>query len=507
MMCYTVLNAQKGALRRMDDKRTRKNLWMFPLGTVGRDMIYALFNNFILTYVLFTRSLTAAQLSAITTIMVLARIFDAFNDPIMGNIIERTRTRFGKYKPWLVIGILLTSVVIYAAFNSTLEGWSFVVFFGVIYFLYSITFTMHDISYWGMVAALGSYEDTRNRFTSRASLFAGIGNTAASVLVPILTTGAYALGGNTQTAYGRVALVVCLIAPLMLCFTIFGVKENREDLAQKAPPISFKKIIHTVTRNDQLLWIALIFLIQQIGNGLIAGGIGSTYIYLDFGYRGGLYSLFTMVGMAATAFLMIFYPAISRKVPRKKLMNAMMLIAGIGYGLILLCGLALGQSTFKFWLVTLGYMLSNFGQYCFYLIMMISIINTVEYNEYCHGERDEAIIASLRPFLTKMASAVIAALTSISYLIFGVTSYTNQISSLEQQASQGLLEEAAKLDQIDQVLSQVQSSQTRGLLVLMSVLPFVLMLLSHLLYRKHYKLDETEYKRICDELAQRKSAK
>ena len=53
----------------------------------------------------------------------------------------------------------------------------------------------------------------------------------------------------------------------------------------------------------------------------------------------------------------------------------------------------------------------------------------------------------------------------------------------------------------------MQSSQTRGLLVLMSVLPFVLMLLSHLLYRKHYKLDETEYKRICDELAQRKSAK
>ena len=111
----------------MDEaRRTRKNLWMFPLGTVGRDMIYTLFTNFILTYILFTRSLTAAQLSAITAIMVAARVFDALNDPIMGNIIERTRSRYGKFKPWLLAGILLTSAVVYAAFNTRLEGWSFV---------------------------------------------------------------------------------------------------------------------------------------------------------------------------------------------------------------------------------------------------------------------------------------------------------------------------------------------------------------------------------------------
>ena len=97
----------------MDDMKTRKrNLIMFPLGTVGRDMMYNLFINFLMVYILFTRSLTVAQLSAITAIMIAARVFDAVNDPIMGNIIERTRTRWGKFKPWLVIGILSTSVVI-----------------------------------------------------------------------------------------------------------------------------------------------------------------------------------------------------------------------------------------------------------------------------------------------------------------------------------------------------------------------------------------------------------
>ena len=134
----------------MDNAKIQKrNLIMFPLGTVGRDMVYNLVTSYLLTFVLFTRNLNAAQLSAITAIMVAARIFDALNDPVMGNIIERTRTRWGKFKPWLVIGILTTSLVVYATFNVKLQGWQFVWFFGAMYFLYSITYTMHDIAYWG----------------------------------------------------------------------------------------------------------------------------------------------------------------------------------------------------------------------------------------------------------------------------------------------------------------------------------------------------------------------
>ena len=97
----------------MEDKKVQKrNLWFFPLGTVGRDMVYNLINSYLLTFVMLTRHLDPAQLGAITAIMIAARIFDALNDPLMGNIIERTRTKWGKSKPWLVIGILTTSIVI-----------------------------------------------------------------------------------------------------------------------------------------------------------------------------------------------------------------------------------------------------------------------------------------------------------------------------------------------------------------------------------------------------------
>ncbi len=488
-----------------DQKIRRRNLIMFPLGTVGRDMMYNLVTSYLLTFVLFTHKLTAAQLSAITAIMVAARIFDALNDPIMGNIIERTRTKWGKFKPWLVIGILTTSVVIYLAFNVQLQGWSFVWFFGIIYFLYSITYTMHDISYWGMVPALSSEADARNQYTSRATLFAGIGGMLAAAFIPMLTAGNSAIGGNAVTAYGRVALIIAILGPAFLAFTVFGVREQRNYNDDPVPPVSFKKIIDTITGNDQLLWIALIFLLQQIGNGIVLSGIGQTYIYVEFGYEGTFFTIFQMLGMVVTGFLMIFYPAISRRIRRKKLMSILMVISVIGYAVMLLPGLALPTGSLKFILITLGYMLANFGQYGFYLIMMISIMNTVEYNEYKHGTRDEGIVSSLRPFLTKMASALTVAIANFTYIIFNIITYTNGIADLEQAANAGEISAEQKASEITSLLQGVHHSQTLGLLVVMTVLPCALMFLSYILYKKRYRLDEDEYERICGEIAARKA--
>lgn len=487
-------------------KIRKKNLIMYPLGTIGRDMIYNLFTNFILTFILFTRKLDAAQLAAITAIIVGARVFDALNDPIMGNIIERTRTKWGKFKPWLAIGIVSTSIVVYLAFNTNLQGWSFICFFGVIYFMYSITFTMHDISYWGMIPSLGTDSHVRNQFTSRATLFAGIGGAIAGFLIPRFTTGAGTIGGSASYAYGRIALVICIIAPLFLCFTIFGVRENRDYNKEKVPPVSFKKIFGTIGGNDQLLWIALIFLVQQIGNGLALGGLGSTYIYFDLGYQGGYYSNFSTFGLAATAVLMVLYPAISQKINRKPLMAIMILVSAIGYIAMFVIGAFMpsANASLKCWLFTAGYMLANFGQYSFYLIMMISILNTVEYNELKHGERDEAIIASLRPFLTKLSSALVAVLTYVFYIVFGVLNYTNEISKFEQLTSMGEMTEAQKLGNIAGVITNVQSGQKLGLLVCITVVPFIFMFVSYILYKKHYKLDEDEYTRICGELQARR---
>ena len=486
-------------------KQEKRNLIFYPLGTVGRDMIYALFTNYIMLFILYTRNLTDAQLGAVTAIMVAARVFDALNDPIMGNIIERTRTKWGKFKPWLLIGVLSTCIVVYLAFNTDLTGWNFIWFFGIIYFMYSITYTMNDISYWGMVPALSTDGDKRNTFTARATLFAGIGGTLASVLIPMFTAGQYAIGGTTRIAYGRIALIICVLTPLFILFTLFGVRENRDDMKKEAPKVSFKKILTTIGGNDQLLWICLIFLLQQIGNGIVLGGVGANYIYFEFGYEGGLYGTFQTVGLAATAVLMILYPAISRKIHRQQLVLYMGIIATVGYAIQIAAGFFLPATMVKFWILTVGFMLANLGQYGLYLIMMISIINTVEYNELKHGTRDEAIITSMRPFLTKLASSVTVIITTVSYVICRVTNYTNEISDLEKEAELGTITAEAKAEQIDAVVRSVADGQKNGLLLAMTLIPCILMLIACVLYRRFYKLDEDRYDEICAQIKAKKA--
>ncbi|MCR5005989.1 MAG: glycoside-pentoside-hexuronide (GPH):cation symporter [Clostridiales bacterium] len=486
-------------------KKREKNLIYYPLGTIGRDMMYYLFTNCILTYILFTKKLTASQLMAITGIMIAARVFDALNDPIMGNIIERTRTKWGKFKPWLLAGVLSTSVVIYLAFNTNLQGWNFIIFFGFIYFAYSITYTMHDISYWGMIPALSRDADLRNQYTSRATFFAGVGSTLASVLIPIFTTGGMALGGNAGTAYGTIALIIAVLGPLFILFTLFGVKEYRGEEQEEKMKLNFRRITRTIKQNDQLRWMILIFLLQQIGNALVLGGIGSSLIYFRYGYEGGLYSIFSMVGVAATAVLMIIYPALSRKFTRRQLMSGLMLMVVIGSVVEVLGGLVLPANTISFILLTIGYMIVNLGLYGFYLIMMISIINTVEYNQLITGHRNEAIITSMRPLLTKMGSAIVVALTSLTYLIFHVTEKTNAIAHFEQQAQLGAITDTARMEGIKEVINGVHAGQTTGLMLAMVLIPLVFGFISYLLYQKHYKLDEKTYEDICAQLEAKKA--
>ncbi|MBQ0070310.1 MAG: MFS transporter, partial [Spirochaetales bacterium] len=199
------------------------------------------------------------------------------------------------------------------------------------------------------------------------------------------------------------------------------------------------------------------------------------------------------------------YPTISKKMNRKPLMKLTLISSLVGYAVFLLAGLFLPKTMMKFWVITVSYMVTNLGQYCYYLVMMISIINTVEYNEYKTGSRDEAIIASLRPFLTKFSSALVVLMTTVTYLIFGVTNVTNQISALEQQANLGAITDVQKLSSIKDVLSGVTSGQSVGLVLVMSIVPAVLMTVSYLLYKKHYKLDEAEYDRIIKVLEERKA--
>lgn len=86
-------------------KQNRKrNKYTFGLGTIGRDMVYSMVSMYLIYYLTDIIELPTSTLWWITVIVLCARIFDALNDPIMGVIVDNTKTRFGKFKPWIALG-------------------------------------------------------------------------------------------------------------------------------------------------------------------------------------------------------------------------------------------------------------------------------------------------------------------------------------------------------------------------------------------------------------------
>lgn len=501
-------------------KLSKRNFFMFPLGTLGRDFLYNFFTTYLLSFVLFTKSLTVAQFSSITIIIVLARIFDALNDPIMGGIVENTRTKWGKYKPWQLIGAVTTAIVIVLLFNVELDGWAFIGFLAVCYFLFSITYTMNDISYWGMLPSLTSNPNDRNKLTSFTQIIIGIGMGLSGLLVPAMTTGAIgtALFGSAVKGYKIISVVAAVMMLGFQCFTLFGVKEEPlPGLKVKKPPMKVKDMFKVLFKNDQLLWASLILLLYNVGVNVFSGGLGMMYSYIEFGYDGLLWTVFACgFSVVSTAFT-LFYPVFSKKWGRNKTLYSTGIATIIGFLLMLLFGFVAPKIdlfvvpilnvtiNLKYLLMMIAYTIAGWGG-GFYLICVINITNTVEYNEYKTGERKESLIFSLRPFTAKMGSALMQGIISLVYVIAGVLTVTNGISALENQAIKNEITAEQKLASINELIGGVSSDNKNILLLCMCLIPVVFMAVTLVIYKKKFKLDEKTMDMMIDEINKRKTA-
>ena len=154
----------------------KRNKWSLSIGCVGRDLCYTLVSLFLLTYLQYTGLFNTTQFLVISVIIVVCRVWDAINDPMMGTIISNTKTRFGKYRPWLLIGAILNSIFLVLMFTVRLENsWANVAFIGIAYLLWGMTFTMNDIAYWDLLPALTSQKKERDNLTTMVAVFASIG--------------------------------------------------------------------------------------------------------------------------------------------------------------------------------------------------------------------------------------------------------------------------------------------------------------------------------------------
>lgn len=490
-----------------------KNMLMFSLGTIGRDFLYFLFNSFLMTFILFTKTTDNKMLMVVGAIIVVARIFDALNDPIMGGIVENTRTKWGKYKPWQLLGAVLTGAVIISVFCVKLDGWSYIGFLAFAYLMFSITFTMNDISYWGMLPSLTSDEHERNKLTSCAQLLASAGIGLASLLIPLFTTGSLAKWG-APTGYKVIGIISAVLMVLFQLFTILGVKEKPLPPIKpdKSDRLTLKKMFQTIAKNDQLLWCALIMLIFSIGTGVVGGGLLTMYVYFEFGYEGGYTLLIGLgYGIISTLFTAT-YPWLSKKFGRNKILYSAGIATICGFALMLIFALAIPTGApkssewfAKFILIAVAYTFIGYGA-GFYMIMVINMANTVEYNEWKYGQRNESLIFSLRPFTAKLSSALTQALVIGVYAVASITTYTNAISNIENEASKNLITNKVKMEKITEIINKVSLQDRQILVSCMCIIPIVFMIVALILYKKKCTLSETRLAEMVRETEARKLA-
>ena len=490
-----------------------KNMLMFSLGTIGRDFLYFLFNSFLMTFILFTKTIDNKMLTVVGAIIVVARIFDALNDPIMGGIVENTRTKWGKYKPWQLLGAVLTGAVIISVFCVKLDGWSYIGFLAFAYLMFSITFTMNDISYWGMLPSLTSDEHERNKLTSCAQLLASAGVGLASLLIPLFTTGSLAKWG-APTGYKVIGIISAVLMVLFQLFTILGVKEKPLPPIKpdKSDKLTLKKMFQTIAKNDQLLWCALIMLIFSIGTGVVGGGLLTMYVYFEFGYEGGYTLLIGLgYGIISTLFTAT-YPWLSKKFGRNKILYSAGIATIFGFALMLIFALAIPTGApkssewfAKFILIAVAYTFIGYGA-GFYMIMVINMANTVEYNEWKYGQRNESLIFSLRPFTAKLSSALTQALVIGVYAVASITTYTNAISNIENEASKNLITNKVKMEKITEIINKVSLQDRQILVSCMCIIPIVFMIVALILYKKKCTLSETRLAEMVKETEARKLA-
>lgn len=202
----------------------RRNKYFFGLGTIGRDMFYAFEANALLYFLSNILSLPIHVFAAVSLVLSVLRIADALNDPITGLVIDNIHTKWGKFKPAILVGGVVSVIFYLILFGNVGTGTAYVIFFAAAYVLWDISYGINDIAYWTLLPALTQDQKQRENYGAFARICANIGMYIIMVGWQPIT----AALGNTPKAWMTVAVSVSVIYLAGLCFPLFGVKENRE---------------------------------------------------------------------------------------------------------------------------------------------------------------------------------------------------------------------------------------------------------------------------------------
>ena len=427
-------------------KLSMKEKYSFGIGAIGKDAVYAIVSIYLMFY--FTDVLGIAA-GFVGGLFFVARIWDAINDPIMGLIVDNTRTRWGKFRPWILIGTLVNSVVLIFLFTDCgLTGNALYIYVSVIYILWGMTYTLMDVPYWSMLPNLTSDKEEVSVIPRIFAAFATlIVSSLGLKIVSILGD------GNQKSGFLYFSIIISAVFIVTILITVKNTREHNFSSSQEKTTL--KQMVNVLVKNDQLITFLFMVLLFTVGQQIIAG-IQLYYFKYVTGSE-NLFTVFVSFSGISTILGLIVFPKIVSKLSRIKVYILGCVLPVIGIVMLLLAGLFLPKNPI---LVGLAGIIYSFGGGFFTGSQTVALADIVDYGECKLGTRNESVIFSIQTLLVKISTAFGGLLTG---LILSATGY---------------------------VPNQVQSATTiNGLRIVMTIVPIIFISASALVYIKHYKLN------------------
>lgn len=404
-----------------DYKTSWKEKIGYGVGAIGLDLSYGLFYSYLSYYLSSVLGLKEAFLLILTP---LARIWDGVNDPIMGTIVDSTKTKMGKYRPWILIGTASNAVVLTLLFTSFgMSGTKLYVYIGFMYVLWGMTNTMADIPYWSMVPSFTNDPKDRNLIATVARTFSGFGQGVITVMTPIilplLSSGMEKTqDGYSASGFSRWALI-CGI--LLVAFAVICVSSTKErNVIYNNDKFSFKKMFKVIASNDQLVIFMIFAMISNAGWYLTSGT--AVYYFTDVLGESTAQSLFSVIGAIGSVLGLLVIPVLSKKFTNRTIYQISLIMAIIGYVLMYIFGPVLKITI----ALDISYILASIGIGSMFVAQTVFLADIVDYGEYKTGSRNESITFSMKGFLQKMAYTI---QTVFLFGGLGIMNYNEQILS------------------------------------------------------------------------------
>ncbi len=491
--------------------------WLFCSSGMFRDLVYQFVSMFLLMYAQYcgiggqeSTEEFVAMYSVITVIIIVLRVWDGFNDPIMGFIVEKAHFKWGKYRPWIFLGALLSSIVTILMFWLPVHGWAYVACFAIFYFLWDFTYTMNDIAFWSVLPSLSQKEKVRANLTTLLSIFVSIGSFTAGGLVPILSS---SLGYTISYQMFSIVASVLYFASQLILVIFMKERKRDEETEQTSENMKFRDIFTVLVKNSQVRSSIVGILLYYTGASILVT-LGLNYFYFNFGYsEAGTYQLiFTVVYAVATLLGQFVYPLLVNKFKfhKMQIFTVASILTVIGYGFLFLY-IFLNPVIYFPLLCILG-LVVFFNQTLISMVLYIFIQDSIEYNEYHFKERRESAVFSLRAFTAKLGSSLQQIVLYVSLLAGSLYAISNQISGAEMEAIKMFGDNAAEVGKYVSTIANsitgyenVEFWQRLVYQIGFTIIPGLLMLGCFIWTKCTYKITEENHEIMVLEIERRKN--